>query len=131
MIVVAIVGILAAIAVPVYRTQTIKAKMTEGTRAVSTLSTSVGDYYQDTIGWPPACPDVTAIDNTLGVAVATNRYIQAVNTQANGEIRVQFQNIGTPVDNNWLVLQPSTSANGAITWSWSGIGMLQKFIPKE
>ena len=40
MIVVAIIGILAAIAIPMYRTQQIKSKMTEGTRAVSTVSSA-------------------------------------------------------------------------------------------
>ncbi len=131
LIVVGIIGILAAIAVPIYGSQTIKAKMAEGVRAVSTVASAVGDYRQDENAWPPACGSIAAIDNTLGVGIATNRYIQDMNIQADGEVRVQIQNIAGSVNGNWLTLSPTTTATGAITWTWGGIGMVQKYIPKE
>ncbi len=134
MVVVAIIGILAAIAIPMYRTQQIKAKMTEGTRAVSSVASAIGDYYQDEGGFPDfaADLDVAGINNTLGVGVSTLRYIQAMTvTDLTGVIEVQFQNISSDVDDNWLVLTPTTSPNGAVEWTWSGVGMAQKYIPKE
>lgn len=45
MIVVAIVGILAAIAIPAYQDYTIRAKVTEGLNAVSPARQSVSEYY--------------------------------------------------------------------------------------
>jgi type IV pilus assembly protein PilA len=131
MVVVAIIGILAAIAIPMYRTQQIKSKMTEGTRAVSTVSSSIGDYYQDESTWPNACGNVSAIDNTLGVGVSIARYISAMSTDASGAITVTYQNVGGGVDGNSLVMTPTIGANGAISWDWSGVGMAQKYIPKE
>ena len=131
MIVVAIIGILAAIAIPMYRTQQIKSKMTEGTRAVSTVSSAIGDYYQDEEDWPPACADVTAIDLTLGVGVSTARYISAMSTDSSGVITVTYQTVANDVNGNSLVLSPNISATGAMEWTWSGVGMPQKYIPSE
>ncbi|NIM98687.1 MAG: hypothetical protein GTO24_11595 [candidate division Zixibacteria bacterium] len=94
----------------------------------------MGDYYQDEGTFPPnACPNVGAIDNTLGVGISTLRYINDMNTQAaNGQIRVQFKNIASDVDGNWLYLTPTTNVStGAIEWTWGGSGMAQKYIPKE
>ncbi|MBW2058263.1 MAG: pilin [Deltaproteobacteria bacterium] len=131
MIVVAIIGILAAIAIPMYRTQQIKAKMTEGTRAVSTVSSAIGDYYQDEETWPPACGSVAAINNTLGVGVSTTRYVSAMSTNASGVITVTFQNIANDVNGNSLTLTPSVNANGSIDWNWGSVGLPQKYVPKE
>jgi len=131
MIVVAIIGILAAIAIPMYRTQQIKSKMTEGTRAVSTVSSAIGDYYQDEEDWPPACADVSAIDLTLGVGISTARYISAMSTDSSGVITVTYQGVASDVNANSLVLSPTISATGAMEWAWSGVGMPQKYIPSE
>ena len=132
MVVVAIIGILAAIAIPMYRTQQIKSKMTEGTRAVSTVASAIGDYYQDEDAWPPACAAVGAIDNTLGVGISTARYISAMSTDASGAITVTYMGIATGVNGNSLILTPSIGANGAVEWAWTGsAGMAQKYIPKE
>ncbi len=131
MVVVAIIGILAAIAIPMYRTQQIKSKMTEGTRAVSSVASAIGDYYQDESSYPAACANVTAINNTLGVGISTLRYINAMSTNASGAITVTYQNISADVNGNSLVLTPNTNAVGAVEWTWSGVGMAQKYIPKE
>src|SRR5512139_70464 len=54
LIVIAIIGILAAIAIPMYRTQTIKAKLTEVTNGMSNVASSLSSYMQETGGWPTA-----------------------------------------------------------------------------
>lgn len=133
MIVVAIIGILAAIAIPMYRAQQIKAKMTEGTRAVSTVASAIGDYYQDESEFPPACTTFQAVYNTLGVGISTGRYVSQIATDANGNITVTFQGIDADVNGNTLVLQPSTSTTtGAINWVWAGgAGMPEKYVPRE
>ena len=47
MIVIAIIGILAAVAIPMYRAQTCKAKLTEVTNTMSVVAGSISTYYND------------------------------------------------------------------------------------
>jgi len=90
MIVVAIIGILAAVALPAYRDYTVKAKMSEVVLAASQCRTSVSEAVQsmDTTrtgtanGW--GCESNTG--NTAGSG--PSRYVQSVTTDANGVITV-------------------------------------------
>src|SRR5512143_2505607 len=67
LIVIAIIGILAAIAIPMYKAQTIKAKLTEVTNSISHVSSAVAAYYQENTSNWPNCTDITAIQDSLGV----------------------------------------------------------------
>src|SRR4030066_2224876 len=67
LIVIAIIGILAAIAIPMYKTQTIKAKMTEVTNGMSNVASAVAAYMQETGGWPSAT-SAALIQSSLGVS---------------------------------------------------------------
>src|ERR1700757_428361 len=53
MIVVAIIGILAAIAIPAYQDYTVRSKVTELINAAGVCKTSVAEYYQTKGGMPP------------------------------------------------------------------------------
>lgn len=72
LIVVAIIGILAAIAIPLYSTYTIKARMTEVINMMGYLAHAVGIYCQQAeangnqLSWPD-CPDIPTIQSSLGV----------------------------------------------------------------
>ena len=85
MIVVAIIGILAAIALPAYQDYTIRARVSEGILAASQCRTTVAEVYQsanagDTIGinnW--------GCEVTVGPAT---KFVQTVTTDANGVITV-------------------------------------------
>src|SRR4030043_151178 len=52
LIVIAIIGILAAIAIPMYRAQTLRAKLSEVTNSMSAVATAVATYYQENNMWP-------------------------------------------------------------------------------
>ena len=86
MIVVAIIGILAAVALPAYRDYIIKAKVSEIVLAASQCRTSVAETYQTAaagtapgaMGW--GC-------ETVGAGPAT-KYVQTVTTTADGQIIV-------------------------------------------
>ena len=67
LIVIAIIGILAAIAIPMYKTQTIKAKLTEVTNGMSNVASAVAAYMQETGGWPTAT-DQDLVQSSLGVS---------------------------------------------------------------
>src|SRR3977135_2377438 len=67
MIVVAIIGILAAVALPAYQDYTVRAKMSEVMLAASACRTSITELYQ-TGGTPPA-PNSWGCENTTGGAL--------------------------------------------------------------
>src|SRR3972149_4658503 len=71
LIVIAIIGILAAIAIPMYRTQTIKARLTEVTNAMSNVASAVAAYRQeqDGVGSWPDCGSTAQVQSSLGVAL--------------------------------------------------------------
>ena len=79
LIVIAIIGILASIAIPMYRAQTVKAKLTEVTNSMSNVASAVAAYYQDEGTWPPVTlTTATAIKNTLGVGCSCRSQIHPI-----------------------------------------------------
>ena len=111
MIVVAIIGILAAVALPAYQDYTVRAKMSEVILAASACRTSITETYQSkastaTIGansW--GCEVLTA--NTTG----STKYVATITTSATGQISVTVQNIAQVIAaENTLTLEPSSGA---------------------
>jgi type IV pilus assembly protein PilA len=90
MIVVAIIGILAAVALPAYQTYTIKAKVSEAILATSQCRTAISEVYQT------AAAGASTTDNGWGcesnsaqaVASAPTKYVLSVTTNADGVIEV-------------------------------------------
>jgi type IV pilus assembly protein PilA len=114
MIVVAIIGILAAVALPAYREYTVKAKMAEVVLAASQCRTAVAEVYQTATATPSAngygCESTTT----------TTKYVASVVTDANGKITVTASNVtDLPSDaqSKTIDLTP-VSANGtALTFA--------------
>jgi len=135
LIVIAIIGILAAIAIPMYRSQTVKAKMTEVTNAMSYVATAVAAHYQETGQWPIDCASIGAIQNTLGVSLPSGR-MSSASAAAGGTgyvITATMQAISPSnptIDTRTLTLTASTGGTGAITWDWGGT-VDAAFIPKK
>ncbi|WP_082481879.1 pilin [Pseudomonas sp. Leaf127] len=121
MIVVAIVGILAAVAIPQYQNYTMKARFSEVISVASTYQTAVALCAQTFGGVLTACdlnangiPDTIATTNVASVGVT------------DGVITV------TPTDttsaSSTLILTP-TSAGGALTWARTNSGCLAAHAP--
>lgn len=133
LIVIAIIGILAAIAIPMYRAQTVKARLSEVTNSASAIASAVAAYRQDNERWPGAISGAAQLQTSLGVAIPVGtRYIETAAVSALGAITLGVQGTGdTAADAGTLVLTPTTTTQGAIQWSWSASTVPAAYIPKQ
>jgi type IV pilus assembly protein PilA len=110
MIVVAIIGILAAVALPAYQTYTVKAKVSEVVLAASGCRTAISEVYQT--------GNTAPVAGSWGCESATtSRYVSKVDTGDNGEISVTVSSdstLPTTVQNSILTLIPYADASTPI-----------------
>jgi type IV pilus assembly protein PilA len=117
MIVVAIIGILAAVALPAYQDYTIRAKMSEVILAMSACRTSITEVYQSG-GSQPA-------GNSWGCegGVGT-KYVSGLSSSQDGLVTATIQNISSAVDTSVVTLAPLCTGVAPATWSAnSGSGL--------
>ena len=126
MIVVAIIGILAAIAIPAYQDYTIRAQVSEGLNLSGAAKAAVTEYYQD----QGAFPGDNATAGLADSATITGKYVDSVAVGANGVISVTYggdanANIGAAV----LSMTP-TDNTGSVSWECAGDATLvDKWLP--
>ena len=120
MIVVAIIGILAAIAIPAYQDYTIRAQVTEGLNLADAVKVAVADYYTQN-GAFPAAGVTTAAPTGLGFTTPSTGKYSTVDIIANGVIQATYA--GAIVNaklanaaNNVLGISPYVSSNGDLVW---------------
>ena len=119
LIVIAIIGILAAIAIPMYRAQTIKAKLTEVTNGMSNIASALAAYWQENERWPTAMTTKAAVQSSLGVGLIQVGRMTGIDI-TNGVITATIGNISTEVNSSTLIMTPSTASDNSILWTWSG-----------
>jgi type IV pilus assembly protein PilA len=110
MIVVAIIGILAAIAIPAYQNYTVRAQVTEGLTLADGWKTAIAEYYANNGTWPTTA-------NLTGTAASTGKYVTAVNAVVGG-ITIQYGNLAnaTALGSKVLGLAAFTNTNNDIIW---------------
>lgn len=118
LIVIAIVGILTAVAIPYYMNHQIKAKLTEVSNSMAVVQSAVTAYYQSSEGSWPNCPTVNEIRNSLGVGLESISRISAMSV-TNGVITAIISgDIHPTVTGKTLTLTPRDGGDGSISWSW-------------
>jgi type IV pilus assembly protein PilA len=95
MIVVAIIGILAAVALPAYKSYTIKARMSEVVLGASQCRTTVSEVYQTASAGASIGANNWGCETTTGQAT---KYVTTITTDANGVITVNAANNSADLD---------------------------------
>ena len=109
MIVVAIIGILAAIAIPAYQNYTIRAQITEGLNLADGWKTAIAEYYANYGSWP-------SVANLTGTSNSVSKYVSTV-TVTSGTIQITYgQQVNSKVNGSTLSIVPFTNANNDIIW---------------
>src|SRR5882762_8311048 len=138
MIVVAIIGILAAVALPAYQDYTIRAKMSEVILAMSACRTSITEVYTDG-------PASVVPANGWGCEVLASqatKYVAAISTNPNGGVTATVTGISASVNGSVVTLVPwatsaaaatITTGNSATLWGWkcggTGTNVPLKYLP--
>ena len=135
MIVVAIIGILAAVALPAYQDYTVRAKMSEVILAMSACRTSITEVYQ-TGGTAPLANSWGCEQNV------SSKYVESLETDANGVVKAKIRNVSTDVNGKFVTLTPLKAAGvpansatdmGVGLYGWlcgsTGTDLDKKYLP--
>ena len=131
MIVVAIIGILAAVALPAYQDYTVRAKMSEAILAGSACRTSITETIQTATVLPAGGSWGCEIGSALG---NQTKYVASVSTNGGGAVRITTQALGNTAAIGTIFLVPSAAGTigaGSLISAWlCGPGTVSsKFLP--
>ena len=125
MIVVAIVGILAAIALPAYQDYTVRARVSELAATAAACKTNVSEYVASQLKWP-------ANETAAGCDTTATKYVQSLTVSTSGVITVTATSaVGGNQGGKTLELVPAgTPSAGTITsWTCKKGTMTEKYLP--
>ena len=127
MIVVAIIGILAAVALPAYQDYTKRAKMSEAVLAASACRTSVTESYQTNNA--ASLPTAGNWGCEVSGAGAT-KYVKLVSTNNMGSVQVTVQGTNdSTIDTKTMILTPVITSNAVTGWLCGPGSIPPKFLP--
>ena len=124
MIVIAIIGILAVVALPAYQDYTARAQVSEALTLAEGQKSAVTEYRSDRGAWPTT-------NTEAGVASSiSGKYVASVQVGADGIITATMKsaNVNNDIKGKTLILTP-TDQNGSFTWTCDEGDIAQKFRP--
>lgn len=126
MIVVAIIGILAAIAIPAYQNYTIRAQVSEGLSLADAAKTALAEFYTNNGRFP-------GTNASAGLATAgsiTGNYVSSVDAGTSpGVILITYGNkVNTKISSSTLELSAITNA-GSIAWTCKSTTISSAYLP--
>ncbi len=123
MIVVAIIGILAAIAIPAYNDYLVRSRVTELLNVSSTAKASVSDYRIAKGSMPTS-------NATAGVTSIVSQYVSALAVGAGGVITITGNQTNLGSGGAFAIVLTPTFANGSVRWTCTATGATQ-FAPSS
>ena len=132
MIVIAIIGILAAIAIPAYQDYTIRSKVSEGLNLAGAAKLAVAETY-DSKGGMPTQGNIS-YGLPQAASIAGNYVLSVAAAATTGIITITYNtNVGGnhSANDRVIVLSPDTSSIGAMGWTCGGgaTNMPNKYLP--
>ena len=131
MIVIAIIGILAAVAIPAYQDYTARAQTSEGMSLSDGLKSAIVDAYTNTGQWP------SSANGVIPAAVSVSgKYVASV-TVTTGSMYIAMKSgtgsVASPISGKGFTVAP-TNAGGTIKWTCSATGsspVAGKYLPQS
>lgn len=127
MIVIAIIGILAAVALPAYQDYTIRARVTEGILAASTARTAVSETYANAGTMNLTAPSV-GVENQTSLMVASVDWVNQ--TKDSGDVLVTLSgNAALGLAAGKTLILRAQGANGKVAWTCGAGTIAPKYLP--
>jgi|SRR5690554_3639145 len=145
MIVVAIIGILASVALPAYQDYTARAKVSEVVLAASTCRTAITETAQTGLRSAPAANGFGCGETTASNPGPVSQYVASITTTALGVVTVTPRGINTEVNAGTLLMSPFSDADATtpmaatdftagsnspvLAWECSSATIPSKYLP--
>ena len=130
MIVVAIIGILAAIALPAYQDYTIRTQASEGTTLASGAKTAVAEFYNNTGRLPTAANNNASVGMSASTSIL-GKYVTGVVVGANGLVTATYgADANAKITGTTVLLSPTTNA-GSVEWKCKRGTIDNKYLPSS
>ena len=122
MIVIAIIGILAAVAIPSYQDYTTRTQVAEAMSLTSAFKADLAKYYSDSGGWPT---------NLTAIGTATGKYVSDIALTSSGSTVTMIATMATSgvnaaISGSTFIMQ---STDGGLNWTCNTGTISTKFLP--